>query len=181
LSPFFCEYEGNVIKMRIATMSDDDKALLERNLIRGNGKIITVHYQNVVQEGEGQPATLVDAIEEFYIGKIGPGQSGNLLAVLAALLIDGVNAQEVFKRRDALIFLELLNDTYISMVLRIITGMDIKWIKENWDLGWVIDVLEAFFEYNDFFVLMERVQRVALKFGLTAEKAKGLMLPTAPV
>jgi hypothetical protein len=171
--------------MRISALSEEMRLDIEGRIERNLGEIlsITAEYpevQEIPDAGEDEKKTRVvwvERTEDYYIGKMNPGQSGKLVALLAALAVDGKKLQEAFGRKDMLVFLELLDETAMSLLASIIVGENIPWVRHNFDFaGWFLDAASIFIGKNDFLSLIEKVQKLASKWGLTGDAAKAFAL-----
>ena len=166
---------------RKSLMSEERLTDYVGRVARGKGTWLPITWeeQQLEMPADGGTGELkwVTVTDDFYVGKMGPGQSGNLIAILANIAMRGFNLQQAFKRKDALIFLELLGEDEMCLLLSIVTGMPYPWVQQNWDLGgWVIDTLATFVEYNynDFLPLMEKVKGLASKLQINTEQMKVL-------
>jgi hypothetical protein len=171
--------------MRLSAQTEEMRLDIEGRLERGLGEIMTItaEYQETVdvpdaaEDEKKTKVVWVERTEDYYVGKMGPGQSGKLVALLAALAVDGKNLQEAFGRKDMLVFLELLDEQAMSLLASIIIQEPIPWVRHNFDFaGWFLDAASIFIGKNDFLSLIQKVQALASKWGLNAEQAKSFAL-----
>jgi hypothetical protein len=149
----------------------------ERNIRKGWGRIVPVSYTELVEDADTEEYSTTVLTEDYYIGRLDAGQSGKMVAVLAALAIDGKNLQAKYGRTDAMVFLEILDGTSMTAFMSIIMHEVPNWIDEHWEFeGWVLDVLDAFLEHNDFFGLARKASGLISRLGVTGEQARALAL-----
>jgi hypothetical protein len=140
---------------------------IQRRLRKGHGELVTVHWTDL--DAEMNP---VERTTKYYIGKATMGQTGTIVAVIAAVFANGAELKEITGRRDNLLFLNALDEANMAVLLGAIMGETEDWVKENFDLTWLIDVAVTFFKYNDFFVLVQKALDLMEKWGWTTDKVR---------
>lgn len=184
----------------------DDMSLRERRDIDdrielGHGELVTIKYPVMRDEefeveekievpnpdgGEPKYETVkriekrrvkVEVTERHYVGKMGAGETGAILGILGAVFVNGSTAKQDAARKDNMVFLEFLDEYHINLLLSLILKVEQDWVRKHFDLdGWVIDVVTAFFRYNNFFKLLTRVMETATKMGLTEQAVQNIAL-----
>jgi hypothetical protein len=100
-----------------------------------------------------------------------------VLAILAAIFVNGTNTQEAEGRVDNAVFIEYLDEYHMLMLVQLLLGEEREFIDQEWDFsGWVTDAISVFFKYNNFFALIRKVGEMVQGMGLTETDAKAALV-----
>jgi hypothetical protein len=162
--------------MNIALATPEQLLDIKRRIIKGHGELFTVAYKDVVNDENGEPVSAVDKENTYYIGKMTPGQTGNIVAIMGALLINGLDYKQVSGRTDNLTFVQAIDDYNLISLVAVVLGESRAWVEENWDIDWVVDVVTTFLNHNDFFGLIRKVMKLVASWNVDESAVRELAL-----
>lgn len=161
--------------MNIALATPEQLVDFKRRVLKEHGELFTISFKDIeVQNGE---EVAVDKTNTYYIGKMTPGQTGTIVAIMGALVLNGFDLKEATGRTDNLTFINAIDDYNLVSLVSVVLGESRDWVEENWDVaGWVFDVVSVFMKYNDFFGLIRKVMRLVGSWNVDENTIKNLAL-----
>lgn len=166
--------------MNLEKASKEQKADIEKRLLKGYGELIEVDWvdlekETVEEEGKKTFKQIpVPRKNTYYVGKMNAGMAGPVTQVFAGIVGGLMNNGEGEGEGITFSFdllSQVLNDENINYLLSVILGEERAWIDENFDPVWAVRVLGAFFKHNDFFALLNAALPIITEI---AEKATTL-------
>ena len=140
---------------------------IQRRLRKGHGELVSINWTDLDED-----MNPVERTTKYYIGKATMGQTGTIVAVITAVVANRAELKALTGRQDNLLFLNALDEDNLAVLLGSIMGETEDWVKENFDIAWLMDVAVTFFKYNDFFALVQKALDLMEKWGWTANKIR---------
>jgi hypothetical protein len=165
----------------MAVIDDIKRQDIERRIKKGHGEIVAIAFTDLEdrvnpETGAVESDVVVERTNRYYVGKMTPAQTSGVISILGAIFVNGTSAKEMEGREDNIAYLEFLDEYHLTLLLALVLGESRTWVAENWDTEWAMQVMGAFFKYNNFFKMLQSITTMVQGMGVTEEQARAAAL-----